>query len=53
MNKENNSLDAPEIPRFERVGHLHELPDFELEEGEQAYVDLSDEYFELGEPEPL
>ena len=46
MNRENDNLDAPQIPIFERVGHQHELPDFELEEGQTAYVDLSDEYFE-------
>lgn len=52
MNKEDYNLDVPQIPRFERVGHQHELPDFELEEGESSYVDLSDEYFEFAELEP-
>jgi hypothetical protein len=49
MTTNNDNLDAPEIPKFERAGF--QLPDFELEEGEIHYVDLSDEYFEFSEPD--
>ena len=45
MTINDSSLDAPKIPRFERAGF--QLPDFELEEGEIHYIDLSDEYFEF------
>lgn len=45
MNMDNNNLDEPKIPKFEQVGF--QLPDFELEEGEIHYIDLSDEYFEF------
>lgn len=45
MTTNNDNLDEPKIPKFERAGF--QLPDFELEEGEIRYVDLSDEYFEF------
>jgi len=45
MTQKDDNLEAPEIPRFERAGF--QLPDFELEEGEIHYIDLSDEYFEM------
>ena len=49
MTEENILLEPQTIPSFEQAGY--QLPDFELEEGEIHYVDLSDEYFDLLEPE--
>lgn len=47
MTLENDNLDAPHIPAFERAGF--QLPDFETEPYLE-YIDLSDEYFELISP---
>lgn len=47
MTTDSDNLDAPKIPKFERLGF--QLPDFELEEGEIHYVDLNDLHFEFSE----
>lgn len=46
---DNFTFTTDNLPKFERIGHRFELPDFELEEGETHYIDLSDEYFEQGD----